>query len=205
MNSFVYLRVVRHISTEIINKGKMKIDRNLKSIFLPLVGLFASCASIKNYEENDLKKITSVKEIEGEYENRSSENKNLKHRNIKSYIDFRNKIKDTTEIRSVKINILTDNKIQFLFRTVNGTENNYESKYKLTKNGLILLKNKNFRLTGLGLPYVFGGYQINKTELGLTKQNQLILNGVKVDEGAILIILPASFPKTNFREKYNKK
>jgi len=183
----------------------MKIDRNLKLIFLPLVGLFASCASIKNYEENDLKKITSVKEIEGEYENRSSENKNLKHRNIKSYIDFRNKIKDTTEIRSVKINILTDNKIQFLFRTVNGTENNYESKYKLTKNGLILLKNKNFRLTGLGLPYVFGGYQINKTELGLTKQNQLILNGVKVDEGAILIILPASFPKTNFREKYNKK
>ena len=33
MNSFVYLRVVRHISTEIINKGKIKIDRNLKSIF----------------------------------------------------------------------------------------------------------------------------------------------------------------------------
>lgn len=183
----------------------MKIDRTLKLIFLLSTVLFTSCASIKNYEENDLKKITNVKEIEGEYENKSSENENLKHKNIKSYIDFRNKIKDTTEIRSVKINILSDNKIQFLFRTENGTENNYESKYKLTKSGLILLKNKNFRLTGLGLPYIFGGYQINKTELGLTKQNQLILNGVKVDEGAILIVLPASFPKTNFREKYNKK
>jgi hypothetical protein len=183
----------------------MKKDRTLKLIFLLSTVLFTSCASIKNYEENDLKKITNVKEIEGEYENKSSENENLKHKNIKSYIDFRNKIKDTTEIRSVKINILSDNKIQFLFITENGTENNYESKYKLTKNGLILLKNKNFRLTGLGLPYIFGGYQINKTELGLTKQNQLILNGVKVDEGAILIVLPASFPKTNFREKYNKK
>jgi hypothetical protein len=183
----------------------MKKDRTLKLRFLLSTVLFTSCASIKNYEENDLKKITNVKEIEGEYENKSSENENLKHKNIKSYIDFRNKIKDTTEIRSVKINILSDNKIQFLFRTENGNENNYESKYKLTKNGLILLKNKNFRLTGLGLPYIFGGYQINKTELGLTKQNQLILNGVKVDEGAILIVLPASFPKTNFREKYNKK
>ncbi|QZK99417.1 hypothetical protein K5L04_06680 [Flavobacterium psychrophilum] len=183
----------------------MKKNRTLKLIFLHLVVLFQSCASINNYEENDLKKITNVKEIEGEYENKSSENENLKHRNIKSYIDFRNKIKDTTEIRSVKINILSDKKIQFLFKTINGTENNYESKYKITKNGLILLKNKNFRLSGLGLPYILGGYQVNKTELGLTKQNQLILNGVKVDEGAILIILPASFPKTNFREKYNKK
>jgi hypothetical protein len=188
-----------------VNKGKMKINRTLKLFFLLLVGLFTSCASIKNYEESDLKKINNVKEIEGEYENKSSENENLKHRTIKSYIDFRNKIKDTTEIRSVKITILTDNKIQFLFRTVNGTEYSYESKYKLTKNGLLLLKNKNFRLTGLGLPYIFGGYQINKIELGVTSQNQLLLNGVKVDEGAILIVLPASFPKINFRAKFNKK
>ena len=143
-----------------------------------------------------------AKEIEGEYENISSENKNIKLRSIKSYIDFRNKIKDTTEIRSVKISVLNDKKIQFSFKTVNGTENNYQSNYKFSKNGLILLKNKNFRLTGL--PYIFGGYQINKTELGLTKQNQLFLKGVKVDEGAILIILQASIPKTNFREKYNR-
>ena len=183
----------------------MKKDRISKLFFLLLIGLLQSCASINKYEEDDLKKISNVKEIEGEYKNKSSENENLKYRNIKSYIDIRNKIKDTTEINSVKIIILNDKKIQFSFKTVNGTENIYESNYKLNKNGLILLKNKNFRLTGLGLPYIFGGYQINKTELGLTKQNQLILNGVKVDEGAILLILPASFPKTNFREKYNKK
>ena len=182
----------------------MKKDRTSILFFLfVIIGLLQSCASIKNYEENDLKKIAYAKEIEGEYENISSENKNLKHRSIKSYIDFRNKIKDKTEIRSVKISVLNDKKIQFSFKTMNGTKNNYVSSYKLNKNGFILLKNKNFRLTGL--PYIFGGYQINKTELGLTKQNQLILNGVKVDEGAILIILPASFPKTNFREKYNKK
>ena len=180
----------------------MKKDRTLKLIFLLSTVLFTSCASIKNYEENDLKKITNVKEIEGGYENKSSENENLKHREIKSYIDFRNKIKDTTEIRSVKISVLNEKKIQFSFKTVNGTENNYQSNYKFSKNGLILLKNKNFRLTGL--PYIFGGYQINKTELGLTKQNQLFLKGVKVDEGAILIILQASIPKTNFREKYNR-
>lgn len=181
----------------------MKKDRTSILFFLfVIIGLLQSCASIKNDEENDLKKMMHAKEIEGEYENISSENKNIKLRSIKSYIDFRNKIKDTTEIRSVKISVLNDKKIQFSFKTVNGTENNYQSNYKFSKNGLILLKNKNFRLTGL--PYIFGGYQINKTELGLTKQNQLFLKGVKVDEGAILIILQASIPKTNFREKYNR-
>lgn len=181
----------------------MKKNKYLKYIILPLIGLLCSCASIKKYEESDLKEIRNVKEIEGEYENKSFENENLKYSSIKSYIDFRNRVKDTSEIKSVKILILNDKKIQFTFKTENGNESNYETEYKLSANGLIFLKNKNFRLTGL--PYIFGGYQINKTELGLTKENQLILNGVKVDKGAILIILPASFPKTNFRNRYNRK
>lgn len=182
----------------------MKKDNTLKFSVLLFIGLFQSCACIKNYEESDLRRITNVKEIEGEYENKSSENENLEHKAMKNYIDFMNKIQDTTEIRSVKISIVNDKKIQFLFKSIGGIENIYESNFKLNKNGFILLKNKNFRLTGLGIPYIFGGYQINKTEVGLTKQNQLILNGVTIDEGAILIILPASFPRTNFREKYNK-
>ncbi|GGI24719.1 hypothetical protein [Pedobacter mendelii] len=181
----------------------MKKNKFLKYIILPLIGLLCSCASIKKYEESDLKEIRNVKEIEGEYENKSFENENLKYTSIKSYIDFRNRVKNTSEIKSVKILILNDKKIQFTFKTENGNESNYETEYKLSANGLIFLKNKNFRLTGL--PYIFGGYQINKTELGLTKENQLILNGVKVDEGAVLIILQASFPKTNFRNRYNRK
>ena len=170
---------------------------------LLLIGLFCSCASINKYEENDLKEIKNVKEIEGIFENSETENRKLNHQTIKSIIDFRNKIKDTSEIKSVEISILSESKIQFIFKTQNGKENKYSAVYKLNKNGLISLKNKNFKLTGL--PYIFGGYQINKTEVGLTKHNQLVLNGVKVDEGAILIILPASFPKTNFTYKYDRK
>lgn len=172
-------------------------------LLLISTGLFCSCASIKKYEENDLKEIKNVKEIEGIFENSETQNRKLNHQTIKSLIDFRNKIKDTSEINSVEISVLSENKIQFIFRTPKGKENKYDTEYKLNKKGLILLKNKNFRLTGL--PYIFGGYQINKTEIGLTKQNQLVLNGVKVDEGAILLILPASFPKTNFTYKYDRK
>lgn len=165
--------------------------------------MFSSCASIHKYEESDLKEIKDVNEIEGIYENSETQNRKLNYQTIKSIIDFRNKIKDTTEIKSVEIKILDESKIQFIFKTLNGKDNKYSAAYKLNKNGLILLKNKNFRLTGL--PYIFGGYQINKTEMGLTKQNKLVLNGVKVDEGAILIILPASFPKTKFTYKYDRK
>ena len=174
-----------------------------KYLLLILIGLFCSCASIKKYEESDLKKIKNVKEIEGTFENSETQNRKLNHQTIKSIIDFRNKIKDTSEIKNVEISVISESKIEFIFRTQNGKENKYITEYELNKNGLISLKNKNFRLTGL--PYIFGGYQINKTEIGLTKQNQLVLNGVKVDEGAILIILPASFPKTNFTYKYDRK
>ena len=168
-----------------------------------LIGLFCSCASINKYEESDLKKIINVKEIEGIFENSEAQNRELNHQTIKSVIDFRNKIKDTSEIISVEISIVSASTIQFIFRTENGKENKYSADYKLNKNGLISLKNKNFRLTGL--PYIFGGYQINKTEVGLTQNNQLILNGVTVDEGAILIILPASFGKSHFTYKYDRK
>ena len=174
-----------------------------KYLLLIFIGLFCSCASIKKYEESDLKEIKNVKEIEGTFENSETQKRKLNHQTIKSIIDFRNKIKDTSEIKSVEISVISESKIQFIFRTQNGKENKYITEYELNKNGLISLKNKNFRLTGL--PYILGGYQINKTEIGLTKQNQLVLNGVKVDEGAILIILPASFPKTNFTYKYDRK
>ncbi|OYU85140.1 MAG: hypothetical protein CFE24_03150 [Flavobacterium sp. BFFFF2] len=171
--------------------------------FFLFIVLLSSCATIKKYEGIDQKKISDVKEIEGEYENGAAQNKNVSFRSIKSYIDFLDKVKDTAAVKSVKIAVLNDKKIQFIFKTENGTENKYETGYKLGKNGFIFLKNKNFRFTGL--PYIFGGFTINKTEIGLTKQNHLILNGVKVDEGAILLILPASFPKINFTEQYNKK
>ena len=175
----------------------------IKYLLLISIGLFFSCASIKKYEESDLKEIKNVKEIEGTFENSETQNRKLNHQTIKSIIDFKNKIKDTSEIKTVEISVLSESKIQFIFITHNGMENKYNTEYELNQNGLISLKNKNFRLTGL--PYIFGGYQINKTEIGLTKQNQLVLNGVKVDEGAILIILPASFPKTNFTYKYDRK
>jgi hypothetical protein len=181
----------------------MRKFKYIKYLLLISVGLFCSCASIKKYGESDLKEIKNVKEIEGIFENSETQNRKLNHQTIKSIIDFRNKIKDTSEIKSVEISVLSESKIQFIFRTHNGKENKYNTEYELNKNGLISLKNKNFRLTGL--PYIFGGYRINKTEIGLTKQNQLVLNGVKVDEGAILIILPASFPKINFTYKYDRK
>lgn len=180
----------------------MKDIRFSKFIFLIFIGLFYSCASIKKYDETDLKPINNISEIEGEYSNRAFENENLKYKTVQNIIDFRKKIKDTTEFESVKIIVLDNKNIQFTFKAKNEKEAKYETEYELKENGFIYLKNNNFRLTGL--PYIFGGYQINKTELGLTKQNELVLNGIKIDEGAILVILPASIPKTNFTNKYKR-
>jgi hypothetical protein len=92
--------------------------RNLnykRYLLLIFTGLFCSCASIKKYEESDLKEIKNVKEIEGTFENSETQNRKLNHQTIKSIIDFRNIIKDTSEIKNVEISVISENKIEFIF------------------------------------------------------------------------------------------
>jgi len=162
-----------------------------------------SCANLREYKEPDFQPIDDVRKIEGEYDNVPFNIKNQSYATFNNVIDWRKKKSDTIKFSSVSLKVLNDKLIQFNFANKTGNIKSVTAKYKVKKDGFVSLKNSNFKLTGL--PYIFGGYELNKVEIGLTNSNQLILNGTKIDEGAILIILPASFPKTNYTYKFERK
>jgi len=187
---------------EKIELSNIMISKNFKVIFFLTFTVFG-CATIPKYKDADLIAIGNITNIEGVYENVPS---NVEYRTYKTFdnaINWRKSKNDTIKFTSVKVKVLGDKLIQFTFLNTRNETKIINSKYKLNRNGFVTLKNRNFKLTGL--PYIFGGYQINKIELGLTNQNQLILNGTKIDEGAILIIMPATIPKTAFIYKFERK
>lgn len=57
------------------------------------------------------------------------------------------------------------------------------------KNGMFYIDNKFLKCKGV--PYLFGGCQNNKRRIGLTENNNLIINEAVSNEGAILLILGA--------------
>lgn len=165
--------------------------------------IFVSCANLRNYNESDFVAIKDSKELEGNYENIPFNIQYRTYATFENVINWREKKSDTIKYSSVNLKILNTNSIQFKFTNKTGNEKIVRAKYKINKNGFLSLKNRNFKLTGL--PYIFGGYEINKVELGLTNSNQLILNGAKIDDGAILIIFPASLPRTDYIYKFQRK
>ena len=164
--------------------------------------LIVGCAPIRKYADSDYKKINDISKIEGQYENYSVNSENKNYNSFYGIINWRKKQSDSTKFSTVNVKVLNKKLLRFSFTNSTGNKKDINVKYKIVENGFVALKNRNFKLTGL--PYIFGGYQINKVELGLTNQNQLILNGTKIDEGAILIIMPASMPKTNYTCKFER-
>lgn len=168
------------------------------SISILLLIVFSACTSVKPID--NAKRIFSAKEIEGNYNNASINHTNLNYHNLSRIIDFQDKTK-MADVTSVEIKILNDNEIEFLFTDKYGSLKRYNSKYFL-EDGKLYLKNKNFRLTGI--PYLFGGYKVNKTTLAKGENGDLLISAVQIDEGAFLFVIPASTPKSYFQNSYSK-
>ncbi|HRN99479.1 MAG TPA: hypothetical protein PLA69_09255 [Flavobacterium sp.] len=155
-------------------------------ILLFLMTVTSSCVSVKQIE--NAKGIFDAKQLEGRYSNFADNSLNLHYHNLSNIIDFKGQLHDEDDM-------------VFWFIDRYGHSVPYKCQYRL-KDGRVLLKNKNFRLTGI--PYVLGGYKVNKTALAVNGNGDLLLSAVQVDEGAILFILPASTPKSHFQNVYRK-
>ena len=88
-----------------LKNSKMKLSKFIVILF---IGLLYSCVSIKKYDGTDLKPINKIKEIDGEYYNNAIKNGHLTHHTIKNRIDFRSKLKDTSKIKTVRIEVLDE-------------------------------------------------------------------------------------------------
>jgi len=158
-----------------------------KISILTSFSIFVSCANVRKYGEADYIPIREAKKLEGNFENIPF---NLEYRTYNTFdnaINWRKKKSDTVvKFSSVNLKILDHRFIQFSFTNEKGDVKTITANYSIKEDGFVSIKNRNFRLTGL--PFIFGDYEINKVELGLTNTNQLILNGTRVKEGAFLII-----------------
>jgi len=74
---------------------------------------------------------------------------------------------------------------------------------KLKSNGFFNLKNQYFKIDRI--PFLFGGWNHSKTRIGITNDNELLIQSATDNWGAILVLFGAgiSFNKVTYFEKYN--
>lgn len=173
----------------------MSYSRMIITLLLPVVGLTSSCANLKPTTINNQIRIESAREIEGRYSNVALNHPEYRYHDLKALIDHTNQIETNDSIVSVGVKVLNGKELQFEFTGQNQSNYRYTSNYEL-KDGRIILRNRSFRLTGI--PYLLGGYQYNKTELSLTNDKSLLVRSLQKEDGAFLIIIPASLPRSNF-------
>ena len=170
----------------------------LATILLVVYG----CGTIPKSKQADFLPLKDAREIEGEYENYPDNNTKHEYQTINNIINWKANKTDTSKVLRVKINA-TDQTVEFVSYKLNGQINARKVKYVLKDNGFMLLKNRNFRLTGI--PYILGYYDIKKIEIGLTNQKDLIINGIEESEGALLFVLGSSSPKHHFEYTFKRK
>ena len=158
-----------------------------------------SCGSIKKYEDNDIVRISIAQQLEGTYEiypeNVEVKNYNNAFSIFNSFSD--NEGKNNINFKSFDIKVIDDNLV-FSFKSQDESDLIVKYKYKIEKDGFVRISNKS---KVSGVPYLLGGIQIKKIEIGKDNLNRLIVNGTEIDESAILLI-PISLPKSNFSYKF---
>ncbi|MDQ0477860.1 hypothetical protein [Chryseobacterium sp. MDT2-18] len=160
-----------------------------------------SCGSIKKYEGNDIVAISIAQQLEGSYEIYPE---NIEIRNYNNaYSIFNgfsnNEEKENINYKSFEISVNNDDLV-FIFKSQDNADLKVNYKYKIEKNGFVRISNKS-KISGV--PYLLGGIQIKKIELGKNILDQLIVTGTEIDESAVLLI-PVSLPKSNFIYKFKK-
>ncbi|MFD2561266.1 hypothetical protein [Aquimarina rubra] len=184
----------------------MKIIVNKLFIYLALFLIIISlsnCASFSYQYQNPVfltpSFLTSenIKELNGEYSIIARSKDSIMNNHYPSYNNFfqildrdRGNKKDTLNKNnlsnfSFKINVINDGEIKFEYLTNNKKFNERIIKYEL-REGYLYLKNKNTTIGGI--PYVFGGIEVNKVRLTRDLKDNLVAEIAHHNSGAILLV-----------------
>lgn len=185
----------------------MKKISKLLLVLLVSVSLI-NCASFSNKDfKNDYIKIneSEINSFNGKYnllpikqyrkKNKNATSDSLgSYQNLYDYITTENlkfENKDSILKNSVKyqieLNIVNNTAISIELFKDNYSIRKQQIKGILKKDGMFYLDN-NF-LECNGIPYLFGGCRNNKRRIGISKNNNLIVNEAVSNEGAILLII----------------
>ena len=172
---------------------------------LKIIGIsfmFINCASMPKLALSSHQHITekNITKINGTYSNFAANSDKYTHLTISGRLTS-SRLRDT--ISEIKLKILNDKKIQFSILKDQKEIDSKIVKYEIQNNGLLLLRNKNFRLHGI--PWFFGDYEIRKYEIGLSNNGNLIINGIEKREGAHFMILWSPNIDYKFSDIYERK
>ncbi len=188
---------------------KIKKMKKLSLMLLALVLTINSCASFsRKMVKNDLSvlKKENISMIDGEYEFNGYEHINAsnkqsdKIRNIASMLDFKN-FNDCDKF-IIKATNLKRKKYEIQFKFLKDDTLKHTFSYKANlKNGLLLLDNYSSKCHGI--PYLLGGCISFQSRIGLTKDNNFLIQDYYENSGAFLLIIGAGYA-INYAEKYKK-
>lgn len=164
-----------------------------------LTSLFmVGCGSISDYQGAYGSVIalnaSNVEKLNGTYTNFPvTQDSSLSYQSLSHNLNWRENKKgqDTLQISEVKIQIMDEEYLDLSYLDKQKVVYTKRIKYRLQKNGFVFLKNKNLRV--IGIPYILGEYDVNKFELGLNANEDLIINGFTREGGGVLIVLSSGW------------
>ena len=183
--------------------------KNLILLFWAFTLMLNSCVSFsRKMIKNDLSvlKKENVSMIDGDYEFDSyehidaSDKKSDRLRNIASMLNFQNfNDCDQLNIQSV---FLKRKQYEILFTFSKHDSVKHSFKYKANlRNGLLILDNYTSKCRGI--PYVLGGCTSFQSRIGLTADQNLLIQDYYDNSGAFLLIIGAGYT-INYAEKYKR-
>ena len=173
-----------------------------KLLLVFILFLTVGCATIPKYDLNNNAAVKKLYDLDGEYDNYPHSDTIREYQTINRIINWKANKTDTSKVYKIGISA-GEKTLKFTSFKTDGKQEIRNIKGKLTGNGFVKLNNRNFRLTGI--PYVLGYFDYKKIEIGLTKENDLIINGVEKSEGALLFVLGYGPPKHEFQFIYKRK
>jgi len=173
-----------------------------KLLLIPVFFVFIGCATVPKYDRSDFTAIKTLNDLNGEYDNYPLADTVRDYQTISRIINWKANKTDTAKVLKIEIDA-SESSLKLITHKSNGEHAVKNIRGKLTEHGFVKLKNRNLRLTGI--PYILGYYDLKKVELGLTKEKDLIINGVEKGEGALLFIFGYGPPKHEFQFTYRRK
>ena len=95
-----------------------------------------------------------------------------------------NDFQDSTYL--VKLKVINKNEILISQCNNDQKMDSVLLRYKLKSNGYIYIKNKNFKINGV--PYLFGGFELNRVRMTVSNENNLVINSTHYFYGSFLIL-----------------
>ncbi|MBL85666.1 MAG: hypothetical protein CMO82_03285 [Winogradskyella sp.] len=178
--------------------------------------MFQSCASFdKEFVNPNPLKTQNLHNLEGTYDIANIVFDSIKnekvsyfntHANFFKEID-RKLIKDTLGLNNTndykfELKVLNPKKIKISYLKNGEIIRERDIKTKLKKDGFLYLSNKNLQF--LGVPYIFGAFDIKKVRLTLSKNNDLIFDVSNIRSGAGLLIVFLTYKEWQYKREYKR-